>query len=274
MNLYPVNMVLPQLTRTSASCAAVHVLDFTESTNDDARKLALSGAGDFEVVVTDDQRGGRGRLGRTWVSPAGKCVAVSVILRPRALFANPDTLGWIPLIAGLSMTRAVNEELTFLTGTPLPTVELKWPNDVLVSGKKVSGILAELNFDEQFVVVGVGINLSLGQEELPTEHSTSLALAAGSDPDVDRLLASFLAELSRLMSDFMTHGGDPFSSGVHEAVSKECGTLGKTCSTIGPDGTTLTGEVMSIDSMGNLVMHCDGRDVTVRAGDITEFSSS
>src|SRR6187402_585115 len=141
------------------------------STNDVLVERAASVA-DFAVVVTDDQTAGRGRLGREWIAPAGKCLAVSVLLRPVLPGGEPLALehfGWLPLLAGVAMARAVQPLVSGSVG-------LKWPNDVQVDGLKVSGLLAELLATGDAVVLGAGVNLLLTEDELPTAMATSLVL--------------------------------------------------------------------------------------------------
>ena len=145
--------------KSAALAETLIVLPETGSTNDDLAALARRAdepAGEFTVVVTDSQTAGRGRLGRTWIATSGITLAISVLVRPESLFATPDALAWLPLIAGVAMTRAIHAELTALKrndtadappegqDTVAPRATLKWPNDVLINGFKVSGILTEL----------------------------------------------------------------------------------------------------------------------------------
>ena len=105
-------------------------------------------------------------------------------------------------------------------------VELKWPNDVLVSGFKVCGILSELLPDTGAVVVGAGLNLTLDEHDLPTLTSTSLLLVTGVQPDADAVLADYLGTFLGLLRAFSEHGADAAASGIADRVSALCGTLG------------------------------------------------
>lgn len=200
------------------------VLESAGSTNDELVARASSSA-DFAVVVTANQTAGRGRLGRVWVAPPGKSLAISVLLRPRLPGGEGldfEHFGWLPLVAGVAMTQAVETVLT------QRRVGLKWPNDVLVDDRKVSGILTELIPAEGAVVVGAGINLTMGTDELPTETSTSLTLAGADEFELaDRVLSAYLRALRDLVTEFVRVGGDAEGSGIRSLVAEYCTTLGR-----------------------------------------------
>ena len=250
------------------SRAAVPRLEFLPtagSTNDELRDAATGreaaawphGA----VIVTDDQTRGRGRLGRTWLAPTGKTLAISVLLRPElpggAPFP-PEGYGWIPLIAGAAMTEAVRRAVDAAASeapaepdgddTGGVEVELKWPNDVLVSGYKVCGILSELLPESGAVVVGAGLNLTLDEHDLPTLNSTSLLLVTGVQPDADAVLADYLGTFLALIRTFAEHGADAAASGIAARVSALCGTLGSEVRVELPGGAELLGVAERLDA--------------------------
>ncbi len=259
-------------------------LDETGSTND---VLVAHAAGpeaaewpDLSVVVTDNQTRGRGRLGRTWLAPSGKSLAISVLLRPQNL--PVDAFGWFPLLAGAAMTRAVRSVVDVETRlpddlkepeTPTTEVTLKWPNDVLINGYKVSGILSELLPDATGVIIGAGLNVSLDEHDLPTLTSTSLLLVTGESPDPDAVLAGYLTELSTLYAAFTGSGGDPVASGLLSEVTELCGTLGSDVRVELPGGRELLGSATSIDTDGRLLVrdHDSGELQAVAAGDVTHL---
>ena len=237
----------------------LQVVASTASTNADllARAADLP---DFAVLVTDDQTAGRGRLGRTWVAPPGRTLAVSVFL------AAPPS-GWMPLLAGVAMARAVRSLLPApgVSG-PAPAVGLKWPNDVQVDGDKVSGILAELA--PNGVVLGAGLNLTLTADELPTPVSTSLSLH-GAEPDglLDRALAAYLAELREALTL------SPVAA--RSAVVELCTTLGRAVRVELPGGALLEGTALDLDADGRLVVaDAAGALSAVAAGDVTHVRSA
>ncbi|RNE59102.1 biotin--[acetyl-CoA-carboxylase] ligase [Cryobacterium tepidiphilum] len=282
----------------------------TGSTNDvlvaHATGADASGWPDLSVVVTDNQTRGRGRLGRTWLAPTGKSLAISVLLRPRLpptlivpdetdRHAGPsrpelsvsageplpmDQFGWFPLLAGAAMTLAVRDVVAESSAPAEPAddeqprheVTLKWPNDVLIDGYKVSGILCEL-LPGGGVVIGAGLNVSLDEHDLPTLTSTSLLLVTGTSPDPDAVLAGYLTRLRELYDRFVSAAGDPVASGLHDRVVALCGTLGAAVRVELPGGTDLVGTAVRLDEDGRLVVRdqADNELLAVAAGDVTHL---
>ena len=255
-----------------AAAARLDVLPQTGSTNAELVARASTGQlADLAVLVTTDQTAGRGRLGRVWVAPPGRTLAVSVFLGTGTVV--PDRLGWLPLLAGLAMTRAVAVLL------PDHDVTLKWPNDVHVDGLKISGILAEL-VPGVGVVVGAGLNLTMTQPELPTLTSTSLALngwnresAIADDAMVDDALSAYLAELIPLYQSFAAAGFDAEGSGLRTEVTAACATLGRGVRVDLPAGEQLFGTAVGIDGSGRLVVAGSSFDGerSIAAGDVTHL---
>lgn len=257
------------------------VLTETGSTNDDLAALARDAsnpAAEFTVVVTDSQTAGRGRLGRTWVASSGKTLAISVLVRPERLMRTPDVLAWLPLISGLAMASAVRTELDNLADA-IPVderapadVSLKWPNDVLINGFKVSGILTELLADQRAVIIGSGINLTLDEHDLPTLTSTSLLLAAGTAPNSDRLLAAYLTGLRERYDAFVELDGDAEAAGLRNELQAVCGTLGNRVRVELPGDEALLGLAAGIDAIGRLLVTTDAGDTrAIAAGDVTHL---
>ncbi|MHB1172098.1 MAG: biotin--[acetyl-CoA-carboxylase] ligase [Lacisediminihabitans sp.] len=258
---------LPQATTLS-------VLVTIGSTNDEVVARASAGSEpEFAVVLTTNQTAGRGRLGRVWVAPPGKTLAVSLLLRPRLPPGEPLALehyGWLSLLAGVAMARAVAEQV------PDRRVSLKWPNDVLIDGVKVAGILAELLPGGDAVVIGAGVNLTIGREELPTPTSTSLRLdgaAKVGDELVDAVLSCYLRELRLEYREFLRLGADPDASGLREQLLTLCSTLGRQVKVQLPGGEVLLGTAIDVDRTGRLRVKrsADGRVQAVAAGDVTHL---
>jgi len=246
---------------------------------------------ELAVVATDNQVAGKGRLGRTWTAPAGKCLAVSVLLRPRMPGGEAvpmERWGVLPLLAGVAMAKTVAAAL----GSAVPDaphassadappqasapVAVKWPNDVLIGEKKACGILGELV--PGGLVLGAGVNLSLDADELPTPTSTSLTLAGASSGAVvaDAVLAGYLGELIALYRRWLAAGGDAVASGLLAEADDWSATLGRTVRVELPGGAFRTGTARAIDETGRLVVDVLGEaePLVVSAGDVTHLRHS
>jgi len=209
----------------------------------------------LSVLLTDDQTAGRGRLDRTWTAPAGASLAVSVLLRR---LPSIDARGWIPLAAGVAMADAIAEQL------PDHEVAVKWPNDVLVDGRKICGILAEATQDA--VIVGTGVNTAMTASDLPVPTATSFAVV-GAEVDADRLLASYLRDLDDLVAA-LAAAGDAESSGLHAAAGDRCATIGLEVRVSLPGDRVLIGTATALDPDGRLIVRHDGIETAVSAGDV------
>lgn len=243
---------------TAGVVSRLLVLDATGSTNADLRVRAdeVTAWPHLSMIVTREQTAGRGRLDRTWVAPAGAALAVSVLLRE--LPTDPSLRGWIPLTAGLAMADAVG---TQLTGAD---VAVKWPNDVLVDGAKICGILAEASSDA--VIVGAGVNTAMTAAQLPVPTATSFAVN-GAVAEEDRLLRDYVATLDRWLRALVA-AGDAASCGLHAAVTARCATLGQTVRVSLPSARVLEGTATGLDAEGRLLVEADGASHPVSAGDV------
>jgi BirA family biotin operon repressor/biotin-[acetyl-CoA-carboxylase] ligase len=215
------------------------------------------------VLVAEHQTAGRGRLGRAWEAPPRAGLTLSVLLRPGP-GVPPDRWGWVPLLAGVAVSRA-------LARTAQIDVRLKWPNDVQVDGRKLAGILAERAGDA--LVVGMGVNVSLTAEELPGPAATSLAAEGARTLDRDTLLRALLRELGRTYRGWRLGGGDP-AAGLRDAYVERCATLGRPVRVSLPGGGELLGEAVDVDAEGRLVVATPGAGGTgaglqaVASGDV------
>lgn len=264
------------LLRPGALWRALRVTPSTPSTNADLADAARAGTGEGEVLVAETQTAGRGRLDRVWESPPRAGLTFSVLLRPGAPVADrgwaavpASRHGWLPLLAGVALAEAVRR-LGELDAT------LKWPNDLLVRGavgqeqRKCAGILAEAVPDGG-VVIGIGLNVSTREDELPESGATSLAVAGSACADRDPLLRAVLREFAQWYGDWRAAGGDPENSGLREAYRSLCGTLGREVRAALPGEGGLTGQAVDIDPEGRLVISRDGVDTPVAAGDVVHL---
>ena len=207
------------------------------------------------VVVADHQVAGRGRLDRTWATPAGSALTFSAVVRPELADQH-----WplIPLATGLAVADAVRR----LGGTPA----VKWPNDVLIPPGKLAGILVErtaaLPGQEPCAVIGIGINVDLAVEELPVPTATSLAIAGITVSRTD-LLGLVLQALDRRLGELVA---DP--AGFVNAYREECDTVGRDVEVFMPSGERVRGRATDIDQHGRLVVDVAGEALAVSAGDV------
>jgi BirA family biotin operon repressor/biotin-[acetyl-CoA-carboxylase] ligase len=248
--------------------SALDVVAQTGSTNEDLLAAARAGAAEGAVRVAERQTRGRGRQGRSWISPPGAALTFSVLLRPAV---PPAERGWLPLLTGVALTRA----LQAATGVE---VALKWPNDVLAGGAKLAGILAEQAGDA--IVVGAGINVGAAQDELPAARAgalepTSLALRGASATDRGALLVGILRELEhwylRWTTAFLDAAASPGAadiSGLRAEYLRWCSTIGRELRVQLPGGSELVGVASGIDRVGRLVVETAAGAVSVSAGDV------
>jgi len=229
----------------------------TGSTNADVAALARQGAPEGTVRSTDHQVAGRGRLARTWTSPPRAGIAVSVLLRPTAI--PLDRWTWLPLLAGVVIARTVAR-----AGVE---ARLKWPNDVLVDGGKIAGILVEVVGvgAPDALVVGLGLNVSNERGELPP-GGTSLALAGATQLDRVTVLADLLGDLAATYAGWRDAGGDP--AGLRAAYLARCDTIGREVAVELPGGRTVRGVGRTVDLDGRLVVETASAELALSAGDV------
>ncbi|MFN8125750.1 MAG: biotin--[acetyl-CoA-carboxylase] ligase [Candidatus Nanopelagicales bacterium] len=232
----------------------VTVLDSTGSTNADLLAALADGAGEGTVIAAGEQTAGRGRQGREWASPPGTSLSFSVVLAPPA-----DRAGFVPALTGIAVARAIRG-LTDLD------VSLKWPNDVLVGGGKVAGILAEGG--PTGLVVGCGINVTVPVGELPVATATSLS-AHGADVSRGRLLVTVLEQLHAANELWREAGYHVEGSGLLDAYRTLCATVGADVQVAMPDGSELVGHAEGIDDEGRLVLVTADGSRALTAGDVT-----
>jgi len=242
----------------------IRVLEHAGSTNADLAAIAATGReGEGLVVVAEHQHAGRGRLDRSWVVPPRAGLTFSALLHPVGV--PPQRWGWLPLLAGLAVATAVSSVAAI-------DARLKWPNDVLDArdGRKLGGILVEQvgTPSGPVAVVGVGLNVTLREEELPVPGATSVLLAGGTVTGRGPLLLAVLAEMERWYVAWRSAGGDPDGCGLRLAYAGRCATLGREVRAELPDGGTVSGVARRVDATGALVVATATGEQTVAAGDV------
>jgi BirA family transcriptional regulator, biotin operon repressor / biotin---[acetyl-CoA-carboxylase] ligase len=260
----------------SGPFARLDVVPRTGSTNADVVAAAAAEPAmwpDLSVLTTDHQDAGRGRLQRMWDAPARAALTVSVLLRPAV---GTSAWSWLPLLAGTAVAETVRRIAGVDAG-------LKWPNDVLVrdpdgQARKVCGVLGEVVLDggsARAVVVGIGLNVSQGRDELPVATATSLRLAGAATTDRDTLLRAVLRSLATTYAAWTEAGADVAASGLAARVREACWTLGERVRVELPGGRMLTGTAEELDDDGRLIVRTP-TFVThaVAAGDVVHLRVS
>lgn len=184
---------------------SIHYEEVVETTQKVAHRLANEGAKEGTIVVAEEQSNGRGRMDRKWVSPKYTGIWLSIILRPNL---PPHKAPQLTLIAAVSVVQAI-EEVTGLSP------EIKWPNDVLLNGKKITGILTEMQADADriaSIIMGIGINVNQSKEDYPPElqdKATSLAIEKGQKISRAELIQALLLKLETLYKIYIEKGFHP-----------------------------------------------------------------
>jgi BirA family biotin operon repressor/biotin-[acetyl-CoA-carboxylase] ligase len=239
----------------------IRVFQETSSTNDVVEKLARDGVKEGVVVFAESQTKGRGRLGRKWLSPAGKGLWFSVLLRPDM---RPQAATQITVATATALARAIRQQ----TGL---APEIKWPNDILLKGRKTAGILTELSAELdhiKYVIIGIGVDVNLGAADLPPELrklATSLKIESGQPVLRAALAAAILRELD---ADYARICDGKFEA-VADEWEEQCCTLGNNV-TIHIGDRQLSGRAESLDADGALLLRTQhGHLERIIGGDVT-----
>lgn len=249
----------PHLTTTRLG-RCISYLTSTDSTNNEAKKLAAAGCPEGQIVVAEEQVSGRGRLARGWFSPFGKGVWFSIVLRPPF---SPQEAPKCTLLAAVAVSRAIRRATGVECG-------IKWPNDILVAGRKLVGILTEMSAEMDainYIVIGIGINVNVEPDDLPPELrdiAGSLRIAAGRSFSRVELLAAVLHELERVYDQTVKDGFAPLLAEWRQ----ESVTLGQTVDVVG-SGQQFSGVAEDIDSDGALLVRTAAGLERVLAGDVS-----
>ncbi|MCL4785284.1 MAG: biotin--[acetyl-CoA-carboxylase] ligase [Verrucomicrobia bacterium] len=253
--------LLARLGRTKVIGRDIRVFAKTSSTNDVIEKLARDGVKEGVVVFAESQTKGRGRLGRQWVSPARKGLWFSVLLRPDL---RPQETTQLTVAAATALWRAIHEQ----TGLQ---PEIKWPNDILIQGRKTAGILTELSAEldhVKYVILGLGLDVNMTANEFPADlrkTATSLRIESGKPVLRAELATAILRELDR---DYARVCAGRFAA-VADEWEEHCTTLGRSVS-IHVGDRRIRGHAESLDEDGALLVRTEhGHLERIIGGDVT-----
>lgn len=245
---------------TKKAGAFVICLDRIDSTNQYAKKIAEEGAAEGTLVIADEQTAGKGRSGRVWKSPPGSAVYMTLLLRP---LLEPARISMVTLVMGMAVAEAVRELTSLEAG-------IKWPNDVVVGGKKICGILTEMSAElsrVNYIVIGTGINVNMKQfpEEL-AQTATSVFLETGREYPRAELIACVMKHFEAFYEEFLENGDmsrlrDRYNELL---VSRERGVR-----VLDPKGSW-SGTALGIDAFGRLLVRDEYDEIKeVYAGEVS-----
>ncbi len=251
---------LEQGLKTKTMGQTIYFYEETDTTNNRARELALEGAPEGTLVVAEKQTAGRGRRGKVWESPLGTGIWMSLVLRPQIMPAEASVL---TLLCGLATAEAIEAETGLSAG-------IKWPNDILINGKKAVGILTEMDCEMSevhFVIPGIGINVNTASfpPEI-AEIATSLYLECGKTVSRRRLVHRVLERLEEHYETFLRTGS---FAAMLEDYRKLCITLGKEVHVLGRE--PFFAEALDITPEGELLVRRadNGKEEVVFSGEVS-----
>ncbi|MCL2155280.1 MAG: biotin--[acetyl-CoA-carboxylase] ligase [Leptospirales bacterium] len=237
----------------------IYIFQETDSTNIQAFNLALSGVEEGSIIIAESQTSGKGRLGRNWVSPSGKNLYLSIILRPKILTLHAPRL---TLVTAVALSETLDDFKIF-------DHRIKWPNDILLNGRKLSGILTEMKGDcdtIDFIIIGVGVNLNSSSNDYHDDIRDSIiSLKEFTNTEINRIefLQSLLVNFERNYFDFIQRGFDEIlskwikkSSIINQKIK------------VTEHENIFTGIVIEVTSDGNLIVQAGTEIHTVNSGDI------
>jgi BirA family biotin operon repressor/biotin-[acetyl-CoA-carboxylase] ligase len=244
--------IRPKLNTRIFGQKEIYHYDVIASTNIRARELAEKGAVEGTLVIAESQTAGRGRRGRVWVSPQKDGIYLSVIVRPWLSPVEAPQLTLLTAVALANATMKMNDLV----------IQIKWPNDLLIEGRKLSGILTELRTEGDrvaYVIIGIGVNVNTTAGDLSKvtdQKATSIAVETGAKVSRLELLQTFLEEFEDQYTLLGTHGFDP----ILERWKILSGIVGKIVR-VDEAGHTLKGRVMDVEQTGVLVVKCESGEV-------------
>ena len=241
----------------------IHWFDSIDSTNLEAKRMAQSGAPHGTVLIAGHQTAGRGRLGRSFLSPAGMGIYMSVLLHPHC---KPEKLMHLTCAAAVSACDAIEAAAGFRP-------DIKWTNDLVYQSKKVAGILTELSIDPknglvEYAIIGIGVNCCQRTADFDPsiqDFAGSVSMFAENSLDRARLSASMIQAFLKMDMDLLAD-----HTGIMKNYRKQCISLGKDVSILRADGSVQHGHAVDIDDAGALLVRfADGNVTAVNSGEVS-----
>ena len=252
--------IIPKLNTRIFGQKEIYHYDVIDSTNIRARELAEKGAAEGTLVIAESQTAGRGRRGRTWVSPQNDGIYLSLIAHP---WLSPVEAPQLTLLTAVALANAIMNKTDLV-------IQIKWPNDLLIEGRKLSGILTELRTEGDrvaYVIIGIGINVNTTAGDLSVvtdQKVTSIAVETGAKASRLELLQAFLEEFEHQYTLLGTHGFGP----ILERWKILSDIVGKMVR-VDEAGWTLKGRVLDVEQTGVLVVKCESGEVKrIFSGDL------
>ncbi|MDJ0395151.1 biotin--[acetyl-CoA-carboxylase] ligase [Rhodococcus sp. G-MC3] len=246
-----------------ASWSRLDVVEQTGSTNADLISQS-AGLADRTALIAEHQESGRGRHARPFSGPPRSQLLLSVLVKLPGV--DPAVLGWLPLLAGVAVVDALRTVASV-------DATLKWPNDVLIKGRKVAGILAEVaaHGGTPAVVVGIGLNVSMREDELPVPTATSLVLENAAVADRDTILRAILRGIGAEVDSWRNSNWN--TENLAHRYRERCDTIGRRVRVELPGDRQFLGDATDIDDQGRIVVRSDddGQIIAVAAGDVTHL---
>lgn len=233
-------------------------IEEVDSTNEECRRQAAKGCESGLLVVCDKQTAGKGRLGRKWEAIKNECLCMSIILRPDIM---PYETPQITLIAGIAVRRIINR-LTYLD------VQIKWPNDIIYKGRKLTGILTEMSAEMEkvnYIICGIGINVNTeGFEGELKEKATSIYIETGRRFKRNNIVNEFINEFLPAYELFCREGFAPFVNEYNEY----CANVGMEVKTVG-GRSEIHGIAKGVNHRGELIINTEEGEVPVFSGEVS-----
>jgi len=255
------------LLKTRDMGKVIHYFDEVESTNDVLKGLAEKGASEGTAVIAESQTKGKGRLDRSWISPGGTNLYISVLLRPHVAAVTAPIF---TLLTSVALREAISK-----TGVEDPFI--KWPNDIQINSKKVAGILTEMSTNNEkvnFVIVGIGVNINMSRNQMNSEFGSVSGIAAsiqdslGKEIDRAKFTSDLLLELETWYGMFKKRGRKHILS----AWEGMWGGKDKAVKVSSVDGSSYEGIARGINEEGHLLVQTtEGEIKSVIAGDVTQL---